>query len=92
MESPSTMGYSGSTRKRIHHSTATHNIWSGANPTSSFAYADSLNVRDSQAMRGSTTYMPDAMGVALNSSAVASYQVQLTGGGNLCSNNDNTYL
>jgi|Transcript_24300 hypothetical protein len=38
--------------------------------TSSFTYADSLNVRDSQAVRGSTTYMPDAMGVALNSSAV----------------------
>mmetsp|Transcript_9381 Transcript_9381/g.14067 ORF Transcript_9381/g.14067 Transcript_9381/m.14067 type:complete len:105 (+) Transcript_9381:462-776(+) len=34
--------------------------------------------------------MPDAMGVALNSSAVASRQVQLTGGGNLGSNNDNT--
>eukprot|EP00984_Skeletonema_dohrnii_P016567 scaffold7401_cov133-Skeletonema_dohrnii-CCMP3373.AAC.2 len=34
--------------------------------------------------------MPDAMGVALNSSVVASHQVQLTGGGNLGSNNDNT--
>eukprot|EP00984_Skeletonema_dohrnii_P017368 scaffold7891_cov94-Skeletonema_dohrnii-CCMP3373.AAC.1 len=37
-------------------------IPTGANPTSSFAYADSLNVRDSQVVRGSTTYMPDAMG------------------------------
>eukprot|EP00984_Skeletonema_dohrnii_P022337 scaffold11466_cov99-Skeletonema_dohrnii-CCMP3373.AAC.5 len=44
----------------------------------------------SQAMRGSTTYMPDAMGVALNSSVVASHQVLFTGGGNLGSNNDNT--
>lgn len=54
----------------------------GANPTS-IAFADSLNVRDSQAVRGSTTYMPDAMGVALDSPADASQQVQLTGGGNL---------
>eukprot|EP00984_Skeletonema_dohrnii_P031172 scaffold23348_cov117-Skeletonema_dohrnii-CCMP3373.AAC.1 len=77
MESPSTMGYSGS-----------YPNWGKS--TSSFAYADSLNVRDSQAVRGSTTYMPDAMGVALNSPAVASHQVQLTGGGNLGSNNDNT--
>mmetsp|Transcript_9380 Transcript_9380/g.14065 ORF Transcript_9380/g.14065 Transcript_9380/m.14065 type:complete len:85 (+) Transcript_9380:301-555(+) len=74
------MGYSGSTRKIIHHSTATHIL----------RLRRLLNVRDSQAVRGSTTYMPDAMGVALNSSAVASRQVQLTGGGNLGSNNDNT--
>ena len=56
-------------------STATYKLGpipTGANPTSSFAYADSLNVRDSQAVQGLITYMPDAMGVATNSSAAAS--------------------
>jgi len=59
-------------------------IPTGANPTLSFTYADSLNVRDSQAVRGSTTYMPDAMGVAINSSAAASQH------GNVGSNNGST--
>eukprot|EP00984_Skeletonema_dohrnii_P001657 scaffold539_cov68-Skeletonema_dohrnii-CCMP3373.AAC.1 len=88
MEFPSKMEYSGSTRKMT-----THKIRSYPNWGKSYII---LRLRrlaqcsDSQAVRGSTTYMPDAMGVALNSSDVASHQVQLTGGGNLGSNNDNT--
>eukprot|EP00984_Skeletonema_dohrnii_P020358 scaffold9892_cov102-Skeletonema_dohrnii-CCMP3373.AAC.1 len=82
------MGYSGSTRKIIHYSTATHIKLGQIHII--LRLRRLLNVRDSQAVRGSTTYMPDEMGVALNSSAVASRQVQLTGGGNLGSNNDNT--
>jgi len=66
----------------------------GINPQSSSTYADSLNVRDSQSVRGSTTYIPNAMGVAaqMDSSnlSVANSQQMLTGGGNPGGNNDGT--